>query len=190
MQALLDTVFTTLFQPGPALQARIHRRHWWQAATLVWLVSSLLTFSAAARLTPAQMGLALLCGWLAMLMLWWLASLMLHFTSDLFGGQGRFADCMTGIGLALTPLMLAAPVNALPNLLGDAGHTLAMLAWMGLLFWVVALLARNLSTAESFSLDRSLGALILSGIFVAALMFASGLLGLLEIFLWGAMLQA
>lgn len=187
MIALLDTVYTTLFRPAEPM--RIQGRQWWQAATLVWLVSSLQTLGSASGLKPAQLGLALLVGWLSSLLLWWLASLMLHFTADLFGGQGRFADCMTGIGLALTPLLLSAPVNALPNLLGDAGHTLGLLAWMGLLFWVLALLARNLSRAESFSLDRSLGALILSGVFTFALLGVSGLLSLLQIFLWGAMLQ-
>lgn len=190
MVGLLETVYTTLFRPGPALQARIHRHHWWQAATLVWLVSSIQTLSNSAGMNPGHIGLALVIGWLACLLFWWLASLMLHFTADLFGGQGRFADCMTGIGLAITPLILAAPVNALPNLLGNTGHTLALLAWMGLCFWVLALLARNLSTAESFSLDRSLGALVLSGIFGMALIFMSGLLSILQIFLWGALLQA
>ena len=190
MQGLLETVYSTLFRPGTAVYARVNRRHWWQAAVLVWLVSTLLTFSAASGLHGGQIGLALLAGWLSTLLIWWLGSLMLHFCADLLGGQGRFADTMTGTGLSLTPLMFAAPLGALPNLLGQAGHTLGLLAWMGLIFWVAALLAKHLCAAEAFSLDRSLGSLVLSGVFFAALFFAAGLLLVLEIFLWGAMLQA
>lgn len=190
MLSLLDTFYTTLFRPGQPLQTRVHRSHWWQAAALVWLVSSVQTLCAATGLKTGQIGLALVTGWLASFLAWWLASLMVHFSADLFGGQGRFADCMTGLGLAFAPLMLTAPINALPNLLGNAGHTLGLLAWMGLLFWVMALMTRNLCTAENFSLDRSLAALILSCVLTAALAFATGLLSLLQIFLWGAMLQA
>lgn len=186
MQALLSTVYSTLFQPGRA--DLTHRSHWWQAAVLVWLVSSVATFSAAHALNPGTLALALISGWLGAALLWWLSTLMLHFCADLFGGQGRFADTMTGVGLAVTPLILLAPVNALPNLLGQAGHTASLLAWMGLVFWVGALITRNLCAAEGFSLDKSLGALILSGVFMGALLFSGGLLLLLKIFLWGAML--
>lgn len=187
MNGFFETVFLTLFRPALASQERIQKRYWWQAALLVWLSTTLVTFSLE---QAAPMGLRLAVSWLSSLLLWWLGSLMLHFCADLFGGKGRFADMMTGTGLAVTPLILSAPLAALPNLLGNFGHTLSLLAWMGLSFWVLALLALNLSRAESFSLDRSLGTLILSGAFSAALLFALGLLGLLQIFLWGAMLQA
>jgi hypothetical protein len=179
-----DTLYLNLFRPGGALKQCIHRRYFWQAAVTLWLGGSFLTFSQA---HGAAVGLRLAMTWLGGFLLWWLGTLMLHFCADLFGGQGRFADLMTATGLAFTPLLLSAPLSALPNALGGLGHTLSLLGWLGLGFWILALLALYLSKAESFSLDRALGALILSASLTGALVFALGVLGMLQIFAWGAM---
>ncbi len=186
MQGFLATYFDVLFHPGS--NTRIDRQHWWQAAVLVWLVSSILSLSAANGLSGAQISLALAAGWLGSLLMWWVSTLLIHFTADLFGGQGRFADTMTGIGLAIAPMMFIAPLQALPNLFGNLGHTLALLGGMGLLFWTAALLAKHLRIAERFSLDRSLGALILACVFATALVAVSGISILLQIFVWAARL--
>lgn len=188
MQGFFATFFDVLFRPG-AIEP-VNRSQWWQSALLVWLVSTVMSLSGATGLSGAQISLALGAGWLTSLLLWWVSALLLHFTADLFGGQGRFADTMTGIGLALAPMIFIAPLHSLPNLLGTLGHTLALLGSMGLIFWTAALLAKHLGSAERFSLDRSLGALVLGGVFAAALLMASGLSALLQVILWGAMLQA
>ena len=110
---------------------------------------------------------------------------MLHFTADLFGGKGRFADTMTGVGLAALPLIFIAPLQALPNLIGNLGYTLNLLGNMGLTFWVLALLTMALRHSESFSLDRSIGSLILAFVINLAFIFSIGLLFMLQLMNWG-----
>jgi len=192
LQGLLQTTFSTLFHPSEAFQSRAHRSHWWQAATLLWLISSLLTFSAAGNvgLSAGQMAMGLVIGWGSTLLCWWICSMLLHFSSEIFGGQGRLADTMTSVGLACLPLIFIAPMTALPNLFGTTGYTLALLGWMGLIFWVLALLTLALSAAQRFSLDRSIGALILGVIVSAALVCGSVALFVLQLFFWGAQLAA
>lgn len=135
-------------------------------------------------MSSTQLSFALLLSWGGALLFWWLSTLLLHFSADLFGGSGRFADTMTGVGLAWVPLILAAPLAALPNLLGRMGHTVSLLAWMGLLFWVLALMCLALSHAEKFSLDRAIGSLILSSVFAVTLIFAGGMWLSMQIFFW------
>lgn len=185
MQGLCQTFFSTLFQPA-SLKQYAHRRYWWQAAVLVLLIATFEAFSAAGeyRLSAGQMGLLLGITWGSALLSWWLTALLLQFTADLFGGRGRFADTMTGVGLAVVPFVLLSPLLALPNLLGRTGYTLGLLGAMGLIFWGLSLCVIGLSAAQHFSIDRSIGALVLGFVFAIALVLGGALLGMMQISFW------
>lgn len=185
MQALFQTFFSTIFEPS-SLRERAHRHYWWHAAVLILLITSLQTFSLAGKhhFSVAQTGLALALFSGSSLLIWWIATLLLHFTADLLGGQGRFADTMAGIGLATLPFVLSSPLNALPNMLGRMGHTLALVGYMALILWGIILCVLGLSAAQHFSSDRAMGALVLGCVFAFALFFGGTLLGGLQIFFW------
>ncbi|MGV3526724.1 MAG: Yip1 family protein [Candidatus Sericytochromatia bacterium] len=185
MSDLFQTLFVAWFRPAE-LGARAHRAHWWQAAVLLWLTTSLHVLLQAGRAEwgQGQVFLGLLISWASSFFLWWLGTLLLHFSADLFGGRGRFADTMTATGLAVAPLVLLAPVAALPNVFGNFGYTLHLLAQMGLGFWCLALLVMSLSHAERFSLDRAVGAVVLSSVFAGALVGGAGLLLVFQFLFW------
>lgn len=191
MSDLFQTLFVAWFRPAE-LGGRARRAHWWQAAVLLWLVTSLQVLLQAGRAdwAQSQVFLGLLISWATSFFLWWLGTLMLHFSADLFGGRGRFADAMTATGLAAAPLLLLAPVAALPNLFGNVGYTLSLLAQMGIGFWCLALLVLALSQAERFSLDRAVGAVVLSSVFAGALAGGAGLLVVFQLVFWLGQLPA
>lgn len=191
-KGLFQTAYLTLFDPVNAFSERAKRQFWWQAASLVWLVASLLSFSqsGASRLPAGTMALGLALSWGSLFLIWWLSAMLLHFSAELFGGQGKLSDTMTATGLALLPLIFIAPLNALPNVLGKIGYTLNLLGWMGICFWVIALLVLGVSAAQQFSLDRSIGSLILTLMLGAALILLSLVLLGLQLVFWGAQLAA
>ncbi len=186
MHGFFTVFYSSLLRPSVVFEQEAKGSRWQHAALTVFLVSVLLALSTY----QDYMLLGLLINSVSALLLWWAGSLVLHFCADLFQGQGRFVDAMTATGMAMTPLVLAAPITALPNLLGELGYTLSFVAWMGIVFWTVCLLAVNLSKVESFSIDRALGAMVLSGVFTGALFLACIALGMMQLFLWGSMIQA
>ncbi|MBF2054771.1 MAG: YIP1 family protein [Candidatus Sericytochromatia bacterium] len=189
---LFQTAYLTLFDPASAFAMRAQKAFWWQAASFVWLAASLLSFSqsGASRLSAGSMALGLVLSWGSLFLIWWLSAMLLHFSAELFGGQGKLSDTMTATGLALLPLIFIAPLKALPNILGKAGYTLSLLGWMGICFWVLALTVMGLSAAQKFSLDRSIGSLILGLMLAAALLTLSLVLLGLQLIFWGAQLAA
>lgn len=191
-QGLFQTAYLTLFDPVSAFTQRAQKAFWWQAAIFVWLAASLLSFSqrGASQLSTGSMALGLLLSWGSLFLIWWLSAMLLHFSAELFGGQGKLSDTMTATGLALLPLIFTAPLKALPNILGKAGYTLSLLGWMGICFWVVALTVLGLSAAQKFSLDRSIGSLILGLMLAAGLITLSLVLLGLQLVFWGAQLAA
>lgn len=186
MQGFFNVFYCSLLRPSAVFAKDAKGSRWQYAALTVFLVSVLLALSTYQH----YMLLGLLINGVSALLIWWAGSLLLHFCADLFQGQGRFVDAMTATGMAMAPLVLAAPITALPNLFGEFGHTLSFIAWMGIIFWTVCLLAVNLSKVESFSLDRALGSLVLSGVFSGAFILVCIVLGMMQLFLWGSMIQA
>lgn len=184
MQHLLQTVYFTLFEPAQ-IGKHSHKRIWWQAALIIWLVSTLLVFTQAGNQASPPIGLALITAWLGSFLGWWGFSLLLHFSADIFGGQGRFADTMTAVGLSSLPLLFLAPLAALPNLLGTWGYTLSLLGKMALVFWLLALLVLAIHHSEAFSLDRAIGALILTVGVMLILGVTTIILFGLQLTLWG-----
>jgi len=185
MPAILQVYYSTLFEPAQKLAQFARRQYWWQAAVAVLLSATLMLFTELGVAQTQRLGFSLLIVWGSAFIVWWWCSLMLHFTADLFGGKGRFADTMTGVGLAALPLIFIAPLQALPNLIGNPGYTLNLLGNMGLTFWVLALLTMALRHSESFSLDRSIGSLILAFVINLAFIFSIGLLFMLQLMNWG-----
>ncbi len=185
MPAILQTVYSTLFEPAQMLEHYTRRQYWWQAAVAVLLSATLWLFTQLGLAHNQHLGLSLLIVWGSAFIIWWWCSLMLHFSADLFGGKGRFADTMTAVGLAALPLIFIAPLQSLPNLIGDLGYTLNLLGQMGIAFWVLALLTLGLGHSEAFSLDRSIGSLILAFVINLAFIFSIGLIFMLQLMNWG-----
>lgn len=185
MPALFQTVYSTLFEPAQMLSHYARRNYWWQAAIIVLLSATLWLFTSLGLAQSQRLGLSLVIVWGSAFLIWWWSSLMLHFSADLLGGRGRFADTMTGVGLAALPLIFIAPLQALPNLLGNLGYTLSLLGQMGLAFWVLALVTQALRHSEAFSLDRSIGSLILAFAINLAFVFSLGLIFMLQLMNWG-----
>lgn len=185
MQALFQTFFSTVFVPS-SLKERAHRRYWWQAALFILVITALQMFSLAGKyeFSAAQLGTGIALCWGSSVLTWWLLALLLHFTSDLLGGRGRFADTMTGLGLASLPFIFCIPLSSLPNMLGRTGYTLALLGNMGLVFWGLTLCVIALSAAQAFSIDRAIGSVILGFVFALALLLGGTLLGGLQVFFW------
>ena len=163
---------------------------WWQGALLVLLVSTLSTLAMAGPQgwNGQQLSIGLPLVWGQSLLFWWLFSLLLHFSADVFGGEGRIAQTLAACGVASTPFLLLGPLMVLAQRFGRAGQTLSLLLGMGLVFWAVALLSRLLVNSASLPLDRTLGVLVLSFFLMGALVAASFVLGGLQLAFWGASL--
>jgi len=189
MQALLQTFFSTVFIPS-SLKERAHRTYWWQAAVFILITTALQTFSLAGKyeFSAVQLAMGIALCWGSSIISWWLLALLLHFTADLLGGEGRFADTMTGLGLASLPFIFCIPLSSLPNMLGRTGHTLALLGNMGLIFWGLTLCVLALSAAQKFSVDRAIGSVILGFVFALALVLGGTLLGGMQLFFWASQL--
>lgn len=185
---MLQTVYHTLFQPATFQSAKDIKASWWQGALMVVLVTTLCTLSMASGWTPQQLVFGLPLAWGQALLSWWFFSLLFHFTSDIFGGSGRIQQVLTATGFSITPLLLWPLLMTFQIQLGALGQTLAVVGAMALVFWCLALLGRLLAMSESITLDRALGALVMTLFLVGILFISTLVLGGLQIAFWGASL--
>lgn len=174
MGQFLSHIYAVLMRPQTALAHVAQRHYWWQAALILLLVITMntLSYAKAMHLGLSEMLLSLFVAYGFGLLFWTGAALVFSLCADLFGGQGRIVDTMTALGFAGAPFLFLPVVHAFPNILGQAGHTLKLLAVLALGFWVLSLMIIGLKHAQSLSLDRSIGSLIIGGVIVVA-----GLLG-------------
>lgn len=186
MSSTFDNIYSLLFHPYQRLAELCYRRYFWQALLILFLTSTLQTFIYIGYISPGKMNIffALFTTWGVSFMLWLGLSVLLALAADLFGGKGSILDTMTASGLALTPLIFLAPVNSLPNLLGNIGHSLSVLGTIGIYFWYVVLLIIALKHTHQFSLDRSIASLILSIFLFLGFLTAGFILFMMQINLW------
>lgn len=185
MQSWPHNCYDLLLRPTSALSRLSERSHWGFAACILALTTLLHTLNQAGSLAqplPALFPQYLVNG-MGVFILWLALSLMISLCADLFGGQGRISDTMTGLGLAALPLVFLAPVNALPNFLGQAGLTLQILLTLAVGFWVLVLVVLGIQSAQSFSLDKAIGSLVISGLCGFALGVAALLTGVAQLIL-------
>lgn len=185
---MLQTVYHTLFQPAIFQSSKDIKASWWQGALMVVGVSTLLTLSMASGWNTQQLVMGLPLAWGQSLLAWWFFSLLFHFASDIFGGSGRIQQVLTATGFAMSPLLLWPLLTAFQFQLGSLGETLAVVGAMGLVFWCLTLLSRLLAASEALSLDRALGALVMTLFLVGVLFIAALVLSGLQIAFWGASL--
>lgn len=185
MQTWPQNCYDLLLRPTPALTRLSERSQWGFSACILALTTLLHTFTQAgsqAQALPALLPQFLVNG-MGVFLLWLGFSLMISLCADLFGGQGRITDTMTGLGLASLPLIFLAPVSALPNLFGQAGFTLQLLLTLGVGFWVLVLVILGIQSAQHFSLDKAIGSLVISGLCGFALGVAAVLTGVAQVVL-------
>lgn len=185
---MLQTVYHTLFQPAIFQSVKDIKASWWQGALMVLVVSTLLTLSTASGWNTQQLAVGLPLAWGQSLLAWWFFSLLFHFSSDIFGGSGRMQHVLTATGFSMTPLLLWPLLVAFQLQLGAMGETLAVVGAMGLVFWCLTLFGRLLAASESLSLDRALGALVMTLFLVGILFVSTVVLSGLQIAFWGASL--
>jgi hypothetical protein len=175
--------YDLLLHPSAAFARLSERHHWGLAACILGLGTLLHTFTQAGAQTQALVILLpqLFVNGMGVFLLWIAFSLLISLCADLFGGQGRITDTMTGLGLASLPLIFLAPVSALPNFLGQAGFTLQLLLTIAVGFWTIILLVLGIQSAQQFSLDKAIGSLVISGLTGFALSVASIITGLAQI---------
>jgi hypothetical protein len=186
MQNVLYAYYLVLFRPGQAFQRFGQRANWWYAALAVLAGATVLALHLAALQQSGigQLLPTLLIIWGIAGLGWFKATLFLSFTADLFGGQGRMLDTMTSLGLASLPLVLAAPLLALPNLLGQVGFSLRLVGIVVLGFWCFALGAQALRAAQELPLDKAIGSLVVSLFLGLGLGAAVMILSLSQFALW------
>lgn len=169
--------YDLLLHPTQIFPKLALRRYWGLAACILAITTLLHSLTQAGH--HHQPLFSLLPQFLinagGVFLLWTVFSLLVSLSAELFGGSGRITDTMTGLGLASLPLVLLAPVNALPNLLGSAGISLQLLLSIGIAFWVLVLSVLGIQAAQQFSLDKAIGSLVISGLLSLGL----GVLGLI-----------
>lgn len=185
---MLQTLYYTLFQPSVFQSKSSFDAPWWQGALVVLCVSTLSVFAMASGWNGQQLSLGLLLAWGQALLSWWFFSLLFHFASDIFGGKGRIQHVLAATGFASAPLLFYPLLKVFSQQGGSPGQTLAVVGAMVLVFWALSLLSYLLSLSESFSLDKALGALVMTLFLVGALVFSGVVLGGLQIAFWGASL--
>jgi hypothetical protein len=185
---MLQTVYHTLFQPAIFQSAKDLKASWWQGALMVILVSTLLTLSMGSGWTTQQLAIGLPLAWGQSLLSWWVFALLFHFASDIFGGSGRIQNVLAATGFSVAPLLLWPLLTAFQFQLGALGQTLAVVGAMGLVFWCLVLLGHLLAVSEALSLDRALGALVMTLFLVGVLFVSTVVLSGLQIAFWGASL--
>ena len=179
--------YELLLRPGQAFPRLALRTSWGFSALILAFATLLHSLNSAASHPHPLLSLPfwLMAHLSGAFLLWGSLSLILSLTADLFGGQGRILDTMSGLGLATLPLILLAPVKALPQLLGSAGQTLAVLLTMGVAFWVLVLMVLALQAAQRFSLDKAIGTLVTGYLLAGALgllaVLSGGLQAVLEL---------
>lgn len=185
MQTWPQNCYDLLLHPTAALKRLSERGHWGFAACVLALTTLLHTFTQAGSMAQALPALfpQFLVNGMGVFLLWLAFSLMISLCADLFGGQGRITDTMTGLGLASLPLIFLAPVSALPNLFGQAGFTLQLLMTLGVGFWVLVLVILGIQSAQNFTLDKAIGSLVISGLCGFALGILAVLTGVAQMVL-------
>lgn len=185
---MLQTLYDTLFQPS-AFQAKpTFVVPWWQGGIVVLCVSTLCVFSMASGWNSQQLGTGLCLAWGQAMLSWWFFALLFHFSSDIFGGKGRIQHVLAATGFASAPLLFYPLLKVFAMQGGSVGQTLAVVGAMVLVFWALTLLSYLLALSESFSLDKALGALVMTLFLVGVLLFSGVVLGGLQIAFWGASL--
>lgn len=185
---MLHTVYHTLFQPAVFKTETAFQPAWWQGGLLVLCVSTLATLTSAQGWSTQQLMVGLPLAWGQALLAWWFFSLLFHFASDIFGGQGRIGRVMAAVGFAIAPWIFTPLLRVFAQQGGATGQILAVLGALVLGFWSLALLAHLLALSESLSLDRALGALVMTLFLVGVLLTVSLVLSGLQIAFWGAAL--
>ncbi|PIQ27556.1 hypothetical protein COW36_16525 [bacterium (Candidatus Blackallbacteria) CG17_big_fil_post_rev_8_21_14_2_50_48_46] len=177
--------YELLLRPAQALPKLAQRGHWGLAACILALTTLLHTLTQAGSSHQPLFTLLpqLMVNGGGCFVLWMIFSLMISLSADLFGGTGRITDTMTGLGLAALPLVLLAPISALPNFLGQAGVTLQLLLSIGIGFWVLVLSVMGIQSAQKFSLDKAIGSLVISGMLVLGFSFLGLLTGISQLML-------
>ncbi len=185
---MLQTLYYTLFQPSVFQSRASFAAPWWQGALVILCVTTLSVFAMASGWNGQQLGLGLVLAWGQALLSWWFFSLLFHFASDIFGGKGRIQHVLAATGFASAPLIFYPLLKVFAQQAGKPGQTLAVIGAMVLVFWALTLLSHLLALSESFSLDKALGALVMTLFLVGALLFSGVVLGGLQIAFWGASL--
>lgn len=170
MNAFLLHVYGVFFRPAAVLPLISKRNHWWQAGFLVWLMMTLNILSQAGewKIHWANTLPLLFIGWGGLFLFWLAVTVTIHFTADLFGGQGQVLDTMTAMGFASAPYLLLPSVMALPNLLGDFGFSVRILLWLAIHFWSLVLTIQGVKAVQKFGLDQAIGSVLIGFIFMFA----------------------
>jgi hypothetical protein len=174
--------YQLLLRPGQAFPRLAVRTSWGFSALILAFATLLHSLNTAASHPHPLLSLPF---WLVAhlsgaFLLWGGLSLVLNLCAELFGGQGRVLDTMSALGLATLPLVLLAPVKALPLLLGAVGQTLSVLLSMGIAFWVLVLMVLGLQAAQRFSLDKAIGTLVTGYLLTGGLGLLAALSGGLQ----------
>lgn len=167
---LLDNIYGVLFKPNETFPYLSDRRFFSGSFLIIFMLALLNALKNSVFLDVSNWStwLLFIINMILYTLIWISSGVFITFTADLFGGEGKITDTMTGLAYSSLPLIFIPSLYMLSLPMGEFGENIYSLSKIIIFVWVAILAVISLKYSHRFHTTQAILSLI-------SLLFISGL---------------
>lgn len=180
---ILDNIYGVLFKPNETF-AFLTDKKFFSGATLIIVLMALLNAlknSVLLDISNSSTWLLFIINIISFIMIWIIYGAFLTFTADLFGGNGKISETMTGLAYSTLPLIFIPPIYILSLPLGGVGDNLYSITKIIIITWVLVLSVISIKHSHKFHTTQAVLSMVSLIFLVVLFMSGLGLISLLGV---------
>lgn len=155
---ILDNIYGVLFKPNETFSFLTDKKFFSGSALIIIVIAllSALKNSVVLDVGNSSTWVLFMINLIFFTMIWIMAGVFLTFTADLFGGNGKISETMTGLAYSTLPLIFIPPLYMLSLPMGDIGENLYAVLKVIIFGWVLVLAVLSLKYSHKFHTTQAI----------------------------------